>query len=163
VNEGDYKRDIVDMRTAIEECLVEMGVPEMPDTSAAARLFTFTDETTQKVVTVNFSHEGHAFLVKGDRAMLKKAVAYLIWYLLRRTPGQEAKIAVAVSHPGDEEHLRITVSSRTAEVRPDELHVIFDPIQVVQENLIDVGPCVSQRILEAQGGHLEVKPGRADV
>ncbi len=163
VNEGDYKRDIVDMRTAIEECLVEMGVPEMPAGPAAARLLTFTDETTQKLVTVNFSYEGNAFLVKGDRAMLKKAVAYLIWYLLRRTPGQEAKIAVAVSHPAAEEHLRITVSSRTAEVRPDELLSIFDPIQVVQENLIDVGPCVSQRILEAQSGRLEVKQGRAEV
>ncbi len=163
VNEGDYKRDIVDMRTAIEECLVEMGVPEMPAGPAAARLLTFTDETTQKLVTVNFSYEGHAFLVKGDRAMLKKAVAYLIWYLLRRTPGQDAKIAVAVSHPASEEHLRITVASRTAEVRPDELLAIFDPIQVVQENLIDVGPCVSQRILEALSGQLEVKQGRAEV
>ncbi len=163
VNEGDYKRDIVDMRTAIEECLVEMGVAELPAAPAAARLLTFTDETTQKLVTVNFSYEGNAFLVKGDRAMLKKAVAYLIWYLLRRTPGQEAKIAVAVSHPAAEEHLRITVSSRTAEVRPDELLSIFDPIQVVQENLIDVGPCVSQRILEAQSGRLEVKQGRAEV
>ena len=163
VNEGDYKRDIVDMRTAIEECLVEMGVAELPAAPAAARLLTFTDETTQKLVTVNFSYEGNAFLVKGDRAMLKKAVAYLIWYLLRRTPGQEAKIAVAVSHPAAEEHLRITVSSRTAEVRPDELLSIFDPIQVVQENLIDVGPCVSQRILEAQSGRLEVKQGRAEI
>ena len=51
----------------------------------------------------------------------------------------------------------------TAEVKPDELRGIFDPIQVVQENLIDVGPCVSQRILEAQGGRLDVKQGRAEV
>jgi len=33
----------------------------------------------------------------------------------------------------------------------------------VQENLIDVGPCVSQRILEALSGRLEVKQGRAEV
>ena len=70
---------------------------------------------------------------------------------------------MAVSHPASEEHLRITVASRTAEVRPDELLAIFDPIQVVQENLIDVGPCVSQRILEALSGQLEVKQGRAEV
>src|SRR5262250_3975397 len=130
VNEGDYKHDVVDIRGAIEECLIEMGVAELPARSSDEHLLSFTDDSTQKLVTVNFSHEGTPFLVKGDRAMLKKAVAYLIWYLLRRTPGQEAKIAVAVSHPGDEEHLRISVSSRTAEVRPDELHVIFDPIQV---------------------------------
>jgi len=92
VNEGDYKRDVVDMRAAIEETLVEMGVARMPAAPAEAHLLTFTDESTQKQVTVNFSHEGKAFLVKGDRGMLKKAVAYLIWYLLRKTPGQDAKI-----------------------------------------------------------------------
>jgi len=162
VNEGDYKRDVVDMRSMVEETLVEMGVAQMPAGPADARLLTFTDESTQKLVTVNFSHEGESFLVKGDRGMLKKAVAYLIWYLLRKTPGQEAKIAVALSHTAGEP-LAITVASRTAEVKPDELRAIFDPIQVVQENLIDVGPCVSQRILEAQGGHLDVKQGRNEV
>jgi signal transduction histidine kinase len=163
VNEGDYKRDVVDMRAAIEEVLTEMGVAQIPMAPAEARLLSFTDESTQKLVTVTFSHEGSAFLVKGDRGMLKKAVAYVIWYLLRKTPGQEAKIAVAISHAAPGEPLRITLASRTAEVRPDELGAIFDPIQVVQENLIDVGPCVSQRILEAQGGHLDVKQGRAEV
>jgi hypothetical protein len=48
-------------------------------------------------------------------------------------------------------------------VRAEELRGIFDPIQVVQENLIDVGPCVSQRIIEAQGGRLDAKQGRGDV
>lgn len=163
VNEGDYKRDVVDIRAAIEECLIEMGVAEMPALPSDAHLLSFTDDSTQKLVTVNFSHEGGPFLVKGDRSMLKKAVAYLVWYLLRKTPGQEAKIALGVSSMTATEPLRITVASRTAEVRPDELLRIFDPIQVVQENLIDVGPCVSQRILEAQGGHLDVKQGRAEV
>jgi signal transduction histidine kinase len=163
VNEGDYKRDVVDMRAAVEEVLIEMGVAQIPAAPADAVLLTFTDESTQKQVTVNFSHEGDVFLVKGDRGMLKKAVAYLIWYLLRKTPGQEAKIAVAISHTAAGEPLSLTVASRTAEVKPDELRGIFDPIQVVQENLIDVGPCVSQRILEAQGGHLDVKQGRAEV
>jgi nitrogen-specific signal transduction histidine kinase len=163
VNEGDYKRDVVDVRAAIEEALIEMGVARMPAAPADAHLLTFTDESTQKQVTVNFSHEGNAFLVKGDRGMLKKAVAYLIWYLLRKTPGQEAKIAVAISHAAAAEPLQITLASRTAEVKPDELRAIFDPIQVVQECLVDVGPCVSQRIFEAHGGHLDIKQGRAEV
>ena len=103
------------------------------------------------------------FLVRGDRSMLKKAVAYLVWFLLRKTPGQDAKLSVSVSRLDKEDRVRITVASRTADVRSDELHRIFDPIQVVQENLIDVGPCVSQRIIEAQGGRLEVRQGRAEV
>lgn len=163
VNEGDYKHDVVDIRVAIEESLIEMGVAEMPALPSDTHLLSFTDDSTQKLVTVNFSHEGGPFFVKGDRGMLKKAIAYLIWYLLHKTPGQEAKIALGVSSMTHAEPLRITVASRTAEVRPDELLRIFDPIHVVQENLIDVGPCVSQRILEAQGGHLDIKQGRAEV
>jgi C4-dicarboxylate-specific signal transduction histidine kinase len=59
--------------------------------------------------------------------------------------------------------VRLTVASRSAEVRAEELQAIFDPIQVVQENLIDVGPSVSQRILESQGGRLEAKQTRGEV
>ena len=95
--------------------------------------------------------------------MLKKAVAYLVWYPLRKTPGPEAKIAATISRLPGEDRLRLTVASRTADVRAEELRGIFDPIQVVQESVLDVGPCVSQRIIEAQGGRLDVKQGRGEV
>ena len=52
---------------------------------------------------------------------------------------------------------------RAVEVRAEELRSIFDPIQVVQESVLDVGPCVSQRIIEAQGGRLDVKQARSEV
>ena len=90
-------------------------------------------------------------------------MAYLIWYLVRKTPGSEAKVSVSVAHLAAEERVRLTVASRSAEIRPEELQAIFDPIQVVQENLIDVGPSVIQRILESQGGRLEAKQARGEV
>jgi polar amino acid transport system substrate-binding protein len=163
VNEGDYKRDILDVRTAVEECLAELGAQALPAANGEARLLSFADESTQKHVTATLSHEGTSFLVMGDRSMLKKAIAYLVWYLLRKTPGAEAKIAVSLSRLDAEDRVRVTVASRSAEVRAEELRGIFDPIQVVQENLIDVGPCVSQRIVEAQGGRLDAKQGRGEV
>ncbi|HET8577552.1 MAG TPA: GAF domain-containing protein [Methylomirabilota bacterium] len=163
VNEGDYKRETLDVRAVADECLAELGAEALPAANVEASLLSFADESTGKHVTATLSHEGSSFLVKGDHGMLKKAIAYLVWYLLRRTPRQEAKVAVSVSRLGTEDRVRFTVSSRTAEVRAEELLGIFDPIQVVQENLIDVGPCVSQRIVEAQGGRLEVKQGRGEV
>ena len=95
--------------------------------------------------------------------MFKKGMSYLIWYLLRKTPAPEAKIAVSISHLPSDDRVRLTVASRTTEILVEELQAIFDPIQVVQENLIDVGPSVSQRILESQGGRLEAKQGRGEV
>jgi len=163
VNEGDYKRDVLDVRLTIEDCLMEMGAQAMPAANGEARLLSFADESTQKHVTATLSHEGSPFLVTGDRSMMKKAIAYLVWYLLRKTPGAEAKIAVSISKLDTDDRVRVTIASRSAEVRAEELRGIFDPIQVVQENLIDVGPCVSQRIIEAQGGRLDAKQGRGDV
>ncbi|HXJ84329.1 MAG TPA: GAF domain-containing protein [Candidatus Methylomirabilis sp.] len=163
VNEGDYKRDAVDLRAMAEECLVELGAQPLASATGEARLLSFADESTQKHVTATLSHEGPSLLVTGDRSMLKKAVAYLAWYLLRKTPGPEAKIAVSISRLAGEDRARLTVASRTAEVRAEELHGLFDPIQVVQESLLDVGPCVSQRIIEGQGGRLDVKQGRGEV
>ena len=163
VNDGDYKRETLDLRQVAEEGLAELGAQALPTGETQARLLTFTDESTQKHVTATLSHEGVSFLVRGDHGMFKKAMSYLVWYLLRKTPGPEAKISVSISHLAADERVRLTVSSRSAEVRPEELQGIFDPIQVVQENLIDVGPSVSQRILESQGGRLEAKQGRGEV
>jgi signal transduction histidine kinase len=163
VNDGDYKRETLDLRQLAEECLAELGAQALPDGNGEARLLTFTDESTQKHVTATLSHEGSSFLVRGDHAMFKKAMSYLIWYLLRKTPAPEAKIAVSISHLASDDRVRLTVASRTTEILVEELQAIFDPIQVVQENLMDVGPSVSQRILESQGGRLEAKQGRGEV
>jgi polar amino acid transport system substrate-binding protein len=163
VNDGDYKRETLDLRQVAEECLAELGAQALPAGNGGARLLTFTDESTQKHVTATLSHEGASFLVRGDHGMFKKAMSYLVWYLLRKTPTPEARISVSISHLASEDRVRLTVASRSAEVRVEELQAIFDPIQVVQENLIDVGPSVSQRILESQGGRLEAKQGRGEV
>jgi hypothetical protein len=163
VSEGDYKREVVDLRATVEDCLVELGAQALPSATGEARLLTFADESTQKHVTATLSHEGPSLLVTGDQSMLKKAIAYLAWYLLRKTPGPTAKIALSLSRLAGEDRVRLTVASRTVEIRPEELLGIFDPIQVVQESLLDVGPCVSQRIIEGQGGRLDVKQGRGEV
>jgi len=163
VNDGDYKRETLDLRHVAEECLAELGAQALPAGTGEVRLLTFADESTQKHVTATLSHEGSSFLVRGDYGMFKKAMSYLIWYLLRKTPGPDAKISVTIAHMPSDERVRLTISSRTSEVRAEELQAIFDPIQVVQENLIDVGPSVSQRIVESQGGRLEAKHGRGEV
>jgi signal transduction histidine kinase len=163
VNDGDYKRETLDLRQVAEECLAELGAQSLPAGEGPARLLTFTDEATQKHVTTTLSHEGASFLVRGDHAMFKKAMSYVVWYLVRKTPSPEAKVAVSISHLASDDRVRLIVASRSAEVRAEELQAIFDPIQVVQENLIDVGPSVSQRILESQGGRLEARQSRGEV
>jgi polar amino acid transport system substrate-binding protein len=105
-------------------------------------------------------------LVKVDAAQLRKALTYLIRYLTHNSPSDLAKISLSVGHHSAGEgaqDVRILVGSRTATVSPEKLARLFDPVQMVQESLIDVGPAVSQRLVEALGGRLTVRQGRHEL
>jgi two-component system, NtrC family, sensor histidine kinase AtoS len=106
------------------------------------------------------------FPVKVDAVQLRKALSYLIRYLTHNSPNDLAKISLSVgrhAEPGGGHDVRILVGSRTAAVSADKLERLFDPVQMVQESLIDVGPAVSQRLVEALGGRLGVKQTRHEL
>ena len=105
-------------------------------------------------------------LVKVDATQLRKALTYLIRYLTHNSPNDLAKISVSIgrhTEPDGSQDVRILIGSRTAAVPADKLERLFDPVHTVQESLIDVGPAVSQRLVEALGGRLDVKPGRHEL
>ncbi len=168
VREGGFTFETVDVRMAVEECLIDLGARAPQEDAGGARLFSWVDEASGQELTVTVSHETGGLRTKSNHAQLKKAIAYLIWYLLRKTPGEKAAIAVATDRGkdavgGKDDVIRIVVSSDAAAVPEAELHRLFDLLAVVQENLIDVGPCVSQRIIEALGGRLEAARGRRGI
>lgn len=163
VSEGQFNFEVVDLRVLVEECLTGVGAMSGAEAANGARLLQVNDETSGKRVSVSLYHETGPFQVKADPIQLKKAVSYLLWYLMRKTPGDEAKLSVSIDHKAGEDTIRLIFASRTAEVGAEELQRIFDPMKVVQESLIDVGPCVSQRIMEAQGGKLEARQGRGET
>ena len=106
------------------------------------------------------------FPVKVDATQLRKALSYLIRYLTHNSPNDLAKISLSVgrhAEPGGGHDVRILVGSRTVAVSADKLERLFDPVQMVQESLIDVGPAVSQRLVEALGGRLGVKQTRHEL
>jgi C4-dicarboxylate-specific signal transduction histidine kinase len=104
-------------------------------------------------------------MVKADGHQLRKALSYLVWYLSHNSPGVRPQVSLAIDRQDDETGgaVRIMVGSRTATVRPERLQRLFDPVQMVQESLIDVGPAVSQRLVEALGGRLRFKQGRHEL
>jgi hypothetical protein len=66
--------------------------------------------------------------------MFKKAMSYVVWYLLRKTPDPEAKIAVSISHLASDDRVRLTVASRTTEIRAEELQVTSIPSRSSRES-----------------------------
>jgi nitrogen fixation/metabolism regulation signal transduction histidine kinase len=105
----------------------------------------------------------HAQLVRVDPRQLRKALTYLVRYLAHNSPGEEALVTLSVGRHAEKdgaEGVRILIGSRTATVAAEKLERLFDPVHMVQESLIDVGPAVSQRLIEALGGRLRVQQGR---
>jgi PAS domain S-box-containing protein len=124
------------------------------------------DDGVGKHLQMELAPATEPHLVKVDAAQLRKALTYLIRYLTHNSPSDLAKISLSVGHHSAGEgaqDVRILVGSRTAAVSPEKLARLFDPVQMVQESLIDVGPAVSQRLVEALGGHLTVRQGRHEL
>src|SRR5713101_6261875 len=151
VTEGELNFTTVDVHTVVDDVVTAIElVDEVP---ARPLQLDVTRETTPQVVKV-------------DPAQLRKALSYLIWYLAHNSPPDQARVSVSVarhSEREDGESVRVLVGSRTASVPPEKLHRVFDPVQMVQESLIDVGPAVSQRLVEAVGGQLTVRQGRHEL
>jgi PAS domain S-box-containing protein len=151
VTEGELNFTTVDVHTVVDD--VVTAIELVDDVPARPLQLDVTRETTPQIVKV-------------DPAQLRKALSYLIWYLAHNSPPDQARVAVSVarhSEPEAAESVRILIGSRTAAVTPEKLHRVFDPVQMVQESLIDVGPAVSQRLVEAVGGQLTVRQGRHEL
>jgi len=151
VSEGELNFTTVDVHAIVDEVVTAIEL---------------SDEGLGKRIHFDVTRDPRPQLVKADAAQMRKAISYLVWYLTHNTPVEDAKIALSVgrhAETGEAEVVRIVIGSRTAEVPAEKVGRVFDPVQMVQESLIDVGPAVSQRLIEAQGGRLQFRQGRHDL
>ena len=148
VTEGELNFAIVDAREVVGQLIDAIDL---------------ADEAAGKQLQLEVLPESTAQLIKVDVGQLRRALTYIIRYLTHNSPTDLAKVSVSVGQHEDEEggtDVRIMVGSRTASVSPEKLQRLFDPVQMVQESLIDVGPAVSQRLVEALGGRLRTRQTR---
>lgn len=151
VSEGELNFSTVDVHSVVEEVVTAIEL---------------SDEGLGKRVQIDAPGDRTPQMVKVDSIQLRKAFSYLVWYLAHASPVDEAKVAISVGRHSDKdegEEVRILISSRTATVATEKLDRIFDPVQMVQESLIDVGPAVSQRLIEALGGQVRFRQGRHEL
>ena len=122
------------------------------------------DDASRPAIEVHVSGDPAPVRVKVDPGQLRKALAYLVWYLVHHSP-ERASVSLSLKRRTTDEadDVRIVIASRTASVPVSQLDRLFDPVRMVQESLIDIGPAVSQRIVEALGGRLEVRQSQHEV
>ncbi len=151
VSEGELHFTTVDAHALVDEVVTAIEL---------------SDEGLGKRIEFDVSCEAEPATVRADAGQLRKALSYLIWYLTHNSPSDVAKIGVSMVRHSDTEMpdgLRILIGSRTATVPADKLQRVFDPVQMVQEGLIEVGPAVSQRLIEAFGGRLRFRQSRHEL
>jgi len=150
VSQGELNFITVDVHSVIDEAVADVGRG---------------DDASRKSIEVHVTREPASLPVKVDPTQLRKAFSYLIWYLGHHSTDPPAvSLSVGRRAEGDgPDDVRIVVGSRTAALPARDTDRLFDPVRMVQESLIDIGPAVSQRIVEALGGRLELRQGRHDV
>jgi PAS domain S-box-containing protein len=124
------------------------------------------DESIGRPVHLEVVRDATPNTVRVDVGQLRRALSYLVRYLAQASATEPAKVSISIARATEtdgRETVRVLVGSRTASVPPDTLLRLFDPVQMVQESLIDVGPAVSQRIVEALGGQLRLRQGRHEL
>jgi len=124
------------------------------------------DDGIEKHLQLDVAPTNESLLVKVDAGQLRRALQYLVRFLGHNTPGDLAKVSLSVGRHDNGagvSDVRILVGSRTASVPADKLERLFDPVHMVQESLIDVGPAVSQRLVEALGGRLAMRQGKHEL
>jgi signal transduction histidine kinase len=150
VSQSDLNFTTVDLHAIVDE---------------AAATMQMGDGTSARPVEIVVRPEAAPVLVKVDRGHLRKALCYLMSYLAHHSPDRPS-VTITITRQrdaGDPDDVRVLVASGTADVEAHDLEHIFDPVRMVQDNLIDIGPAVSQRIVEGLGGRLTLRRARREV
>ena len=167
VTEREYALEVINAQAVLEESLQDLDRRVRIDWEQGgetSQLLHLHDELTARSVVVALHSQAGTFPVRCDRQQLQKALTYLLRYLLRKID-DGGKLVCSATAGADQGKPVFTlgVSARTDKVSEEEVRHIFDPFAMIQDAPVDVGPSVSQRIIEEQGGSLGVRWDREGV
>src|SRR3989442_12373402 len=83
-----------------------------------------------------------------------KGVGYLIRFLLNRVQANGRRAIHAVPDADQPQQVRLSIVGKPATLTSAERERLFSPLAIASDRLLDVGPGVSQKIVEAHGGTL---------
>ena len=151
----DYKVDFCDLRQVLHDALDELSVHlERSKGPRDAALFLIQVPERTDQLTAILSTPRDAVVVKVDREQLTKAIGYLVRYLANRVDA-DGRVAIHLqTSPDDPDRARLTLTGRPAQLSALEREHLFSPLAIASDKLLDVGPGVTQKIVEAHGGTL---------
>jgi nitrogen-specific signal transduction histidine kinase len=98
-------------------------------------------------------------LVAFDNEQFEKSLNYILLYLMSNMDGTGT---IAISSNVDrseyyDKSICIRITGIGCRIADAELQQLFDPFNIEQSDLIGVGPCIAQKIIEEHGGHLDIR------
>lgn len=151
----DYKAEFCDLREVLHGALDEVCVRlERGESTREATLFLIdTPERSHQLTAILYAPDQN-LVVRGDREQLTKAIGYVIRFLANRVEA-DGRMAIHLQAPAEEPgRVRLSLTGRPAALTPHEREQLFSPLAIASDKLLDVGPGVSQKIVEAHGGTL---------
>jgi nitrogen-specific signal transduction histidine kinase len=97
-------------------------------------------------------------LFRFDREQLENAITYILMYLMHNMKSHDTiSIDSRLNQDRGREFISLCIAGNMCALPAEALSQVFDPFSTEQSTLIDVGPCVAQKIIDEHGGHLEVR------
>ncbi|MGH7322624.1 MAG: PAS domain-containing protein [Candidatus Rokuibacteriota bacterium] len=162
--ERDYKVEFCHLRELLNDALENLALRfERPRVSQEATIFLLqVPERSDRLTTVLYTPDAD-LVVRADRDQLGKAIGYLLRFLMSRV-ASDGRVAIhAVPDPDDPRTIRVSILGKPATLAASERERLFSPLAIASERLLDVGPSVSQKIVEGHGGTLAVGGDEGEI
>ena len=117
-----------------------------------------SDEFYPTILNVQITNNEHLPLFRFDREQLENAITYILMYLIHN---MKAHDKILIDSKLDHEFISLSITGNIHALSTEELRHVFDPFNIEQSTLIDVGPCVARKIIDDHGGHLEVRQDKS--
>lgn len=154
--EREYKVEFCELREVLNDAIESLALRlERPRVSQDATILLLqVPDRTDRLTTVLYTPDAD-LVVRADRDQLAKGIGYLLRFLVSRVAA-DGRVAIhAVPDPADPRaSIRLSLLGKPASLTPTERERLFSPMAIASERLLDVGPSVSQKIVEAHGGML---------
>ena len=155
--EREYKVDFCNLRELVSDALETLVLRlERPRVSQDATIFLLqVADRADRLTTVLYTPDPE-LVVRGDRDQLGKAIGYLLRFLVSRVAA-DGRVAIhATPDPDNPRQIRLSILGKPAALTEVERERLFSVLAIASDRLLDVGPSVSQKIVEAHGGTLMV-------
>jgi nitrogen-specific signal transduction histidine kinase len=155
-----YQFKLGDINISIEVCIsslisnAQRSIKWRSDGCNAKQVF------IPDISNINFIREESLPLIEFDDEQFIKALSYIISYLVSNITSTGKIVISTQVNQSEDMYISITINVIGCRLSDTELHQLFDPFDMEESNVIDVGPCIAQKIIEEHGGHLNVRLAR---